>query len=37
MQIVWLKTDLKNLESELDYIAQDNPQSAALASVKQNL
>ena len=32
MQIVWLKTALKNLESELGYIAQDNPQAAALVS-----
>lgn len=32
MQVVWLKTALRNLEAELDYIAQENPQAATLVS-----
>lgn len=32
MQVLWLKTALKNLEAELDYIAQENPQAAMLVS-----
>ena len=32
MQVVWLKTALRNLEAELDYIAQENPQAAIQVS-----